>query len=81
MAVVSREVHLIARPDGMPREEEFAIVEQTVADAADGEIQVQNLCRSGDAASVVGGPSAERADGRLRHRPRRAVPQPLVQRR
>ena len=50
MAIVSREVHLIAHPDGMPWEEEFAIVEQTVPDAADGEIQVQNLYLSVDPA-------------------------------
>ena len=50
MPIVSREVHLIARPNGMPREEEFAIVEQTVPDAADGEIQVQNLYVSVDPA-------------------------------
>lgn len=50
MAVVSREVHLIARPNGMPREGEFAVVEQAVPDAADGEIQVQNLYLSVDPA-------------------------------
>ena len=32
MAIVSREVHLIARPTGMPREEEFAVVERVVSD-------------------------------------------------
>jgi NADPH-dependent curcumin reductase CurA len=50
MMVASREVHLIARPNGMPREEEFAVVEQAVPDAADGEIQVQNLYLSVDPA-------------------------------
>jgi NADPH-dependent curcumin reductase CurA len=43
MAVVSREVHLVARPNGMPREEEFAIVDNAVPDAGDGEIQVRKL--------------------------------------
>ena len=50
MTIVSREVHLIARPNGMPREAEFAIVERSVPDAADGEIQVQNLYLSVDPA-------------------------------
>ncbi len=50
MPVVSRKVHLIARPDGMPREEEFSIVEETVPDAADGELQVRNVYLSVDPA-------------------------------
>ncbi|WP_333588129.1 NADP-dependent oxidoreductase [Phenylobacterium sp.] len=47
---VSREVHLIQRPDGMPREEEFAIVETHAPDAADGQVLVQNLYMSVDPA-------------------------------
>ena len=50
MVTASREVHLIARPNGMPREEEFTIVEQAVPDADDGEIQVKNLYLSVDPA-------------------------------
>ena len=50
MAVISREVHLIARPNGMPREEEFAVVERSIPDATDGEIQVQNRYLSVDPA-------------------------------
>jgi len=50
MTIVSREIHLIARPNGMPREDEFAVVEQAVPDAANGEIQVQNLYLSVDPA-------------------------------
>ena len=50
MPVTSREVHLVARPNGMPREEEFAIVEQTVPDVGEGQIQVQNLYLSIDPA-------------------------------
>jgi hypothetical protein len=73
MTVVSREVHLTARPDGMPREEEFAIVEQTVPDAAEGEIQVQNLFLSIDpamrpqlsAAQALNEPMAGYAIGRV----------------
>ena len=47
---VSREVHLIQRPDGMPKEEEFQIVETKVGDAGDGEVLVQNICMSVDPA-------------------------------
>ena len=43
MPVTSREVHLVARPDGMPKEEEFALVEQAVPDAGEGQVMVQNL--------------------------------------
>jgi len=50
VTVTSREVHLIARPEGMPREEEFALVETTVPDAGEGEVQVQNLYMSIDPA-------------------------------
>lgn len=46
----SREIHLVARPSGLPKEEEFAIVEREVADAADGEVLVQNLYMSVDPA-------------------------------
>jgi NADPH-dependent curcumin reductase CurA len=47
---ISREVHLVRRPDGMPRPEEFAIVETATPDAADGEVLVQNLYMSVDPA-------------------------------
>jgi NADPH-dependent curcumin reductase CurA len=50
MPVPSREIHLIQRPNGMPTEAEFALVETTVADAADGEVQVRNLYMSVDPA-------------------------------
>jgi NADPH-dependent curcumin reductase CurA len=46
----SREVHLIARPEGMPRPEDFAIVETDVADPADGQVLVENLYLSVDPA-------------------------------
>jgi NADPH-dependent curcumin reductase CurA len=50
MPVTSREAHLIARPTGMPRPEEFAIVERKVPDAAEGQIQVRNMYLSVDPA-------------------------------
>ncbi len=45
---VSRELHLVARPTGLPREDEFSVVEVAVGDAADGEVLVQNLYMSVD---------------------------------
>ncbi len=50
MPVTSREIHLVARPDGMPRPQEFGLVETTVPDAGEGEVQVQNLYMSVDPA-------------------------------
>ncbi|MEX2080106.1 MAG: NADP-dependent oxidoreductase [Dehalococcoidia bacterium] len=50
MPTTSREVHLIARPDGMPKPEEFAVVETDLPDASDGEVLVQNLYMSVDPA-------------------------------
>ena len=46
----SREIHLVARPDGMPTQDQFALVETNVSDAADGEVLVQNLYMSVDPA-------------------------------
>jgi NADPH-dependent curcumin reductase CurA len=46
----SREIHLVARPRGMPTEDQFALVETDVADAADGQVLVQNLYMSVDPA-------------------------------
>jgi len=46
----SREVHLVHRPSGMPAETDFALVEREVADAADGQVLVQNLYMSVDPA-------------------------------
>jgi NADPH-dependent curcumin reductase CurA len=46
----SREVHLIQRPTGAPKPEDFALVEQDVGDAADGQVLVENLYMSVDPA-------------------------------
>lgn len=46
----SREIHLVQRPDGAPRPEDFAVVEREVADAADGQVLVENLYMSVDPA-------------------------------
>ena len=50
MPKTSREVHLVSRPDGMPVEGNFAVVETAVPDVGPGEIQVQNLYLSIDPA-------------------------------
>ncbi|WP_312167117.1 NADP-dependent oxidoreductase [Phenylobacterium sp.] len=46
----SREIHLVARPNGMPAQADFALVETQVPDAADGEVLVENLYMSVDPA-------------------------------
>ncbi|HEY2684352.1 MAG TPA: NADP-dependent oxidoreductase [Steroidobacteraceae bacterium] len=46
----SQEVHLIARPDGMPAPEQFAVVEAQVPDPKDGEVLVENIYLSVDPA-------------------------------
>jgi NADPH-dependent curcumin reductase CurA len=56
----SKEVHLIERPQGLPKPEQFRIVETEVADPADGEILVQNIYMSVDPAMRprLAGPTA-----------------------
>jgi NADPH-dependent curcumin reductase CurA len=44
----SREIHLVRRPEGMPRPEDFSVVEREVGDPGEGEIVVQNLLMSVD---------------------------------
>jgi len=44
----SREIHLVRRPRGLPKPEDFAVVATTIADPEDGEILVQNLLMSVD---------------------------------
>ena len=46
----SREIHLVSRPNGMPAPDNFVMVETDVADAADGQVLVQNLYMSVDPA-------------------------------
>ena len=46
----SRAVHLVARPDGLPTENDFEVVETDVPDARDGEVLVQNRYLSVDPA-------------------------------
>ncbi|MEM7016217.1 MAG: NADP-dependent oxidoreductase [Pseudomonadota bacterium] len=47
--ITSREVHLVSRPDGMPAEENFAVIEQTLTRGAD-DILIKNLYMSIDPA-------------------------------
>ena len=44
----SHEVHLVKRPTGMPTEDDFALVQTSLADPADGEVLVRNLYISVD---------------------------------
>ncbi len=46
----SREVHLVARPNGLPAVTDFEIVDSQVADPTDGEVLVENLYMSVDPA-------------------------------
>ncbi|MQA86799.1 MAG: zinc-binding dehydrogenase [Streptosporangiales bacterium] len=46
--VISREWHLLARPRGWPKPEDFALVERDVPDPGDGEILVRNHYMSVD---------------------------------
>ena len=46
----SREIHLVSRPEGLPRPEDFTVVETDVADPGPGEVLVQNLYMSVDPA-------------------------------
>ena len=44
----SREIHLVRRPDGLPRPEDFAVVATALPDPGDGELLIQNLLMSVD---------------------------------
>jgi len=46
----SRQIHLVRRPHGVPVPEDFAVVEVALPDAAEGQVQVQNLLMSVDPA-------------------------------
>lgn len=46
----SREIHLVARPRGLPAPDDFALIETSVPDAADGQVLVENLYMSVDPA-------------------------------
>jgi NADPH-dependent curcumin reductase CurA len=53
-------VHLIERPEGLPRPEQFRIVETDVADPAEGEVLIENIYMSVDPAMRprLAGPTA-----------------------
>ena len=44
----SREIHLVKRPIGVAKPDDFAVVEVATPDAGEGEIQIQNLIMSVD---------------------------------
>lgn len=45
---VARQIHLVRRPQGVPVPQDFAMVEAPLAEAADGEVQIQALIMSVD---------------------------------
>ena len=50
MSLVSREVHLVGRPEGLPTTEHFQVVETTLDDPGQGEVLVKNTYMSVDPA-------------------------------
>ncbi|MFC7327295.1 NADP-dependent oxidoreductase [Marinactinospora rubrisoli] len=48
MPVTTREIHLVARPEGEPKPSDFALVERRLPDPRDGELLVRNLAISVD---------------------------------
>ena len=44
----SRQIHLVRRPNGVPVQSDFAVVEVNTPDAGEGEVQVQNVLMSVD---------------------------------
>lgn len=46
--VRAREIHLVRRPEGLPKPDDFAVIETDLADPADGQILVQNVLMSVD---------------------------------
>ena len=47
----SREIHLVRRPDGMPRPSDFEIKEAALSEPADGQVLVKNIYLSIDPAT------------------------------
>ncbi|MFT4934134.1 MAG: NADPH-dependent curcumin reductase CurA [Pseudoalteromonas distincta] len=45
---LARQIHLVRRPNGVPTLEDFALVEASVADAGEGQVQVEALMMSVD---------------------------------
>jgi NADPH-dependent curcumin reductase CurA len=45
---LARQIHLVRRPEGLPRPEDFAVVEAEIPDPAEGEILIQNVLMSVD---------------------------------
>lgn len=53
MSLRSRDLHVIRRPEGPPREADFQLVETRLPDAGAGEVLIQNLVMSADPATRV----------------------------
>lgn len=50
MPLNSREVHLVRRPEGLPRPDDFRVVETSIPELADGEVLIRQLYMSVDPA-------------------------------
>ena len=50
MSTTSREIHLVKRPEGLPADDDFGLVETQVADPDEGQVLVRNLYMSVDPA-------------------------------
>ena len=48
--LISREVHLVTRPEGIPVPENFTLVEEKVSPPQEGQVLVQNIYMSVDPA-------------------------------
>ena len=48
MTLTSRQIHLVSRPTGVPKAEDFALVETNLSEPQDGELLVENLWMSVD---------------------------------
>ena len=50
MPIKSREVHLVKRPEGLPKLDDFAVVDSVLPDSADGQVLIEQLYMSVDPA-------------------------------
>ncbi len=46
--MISKEIHLINRPKGLPKDNDFAVVEVTLPELANNQVQVRNIYMSVD---------------------------------
>ena len=51
--IISKEIHLLSRPDGEPRSENFQLVENEIKEIQSDEVLVKNLWMSVDPLSLI----------------------------